>query len=422
MNYAVRYRIDARPDNVRPDISSYQRGLKLQERGAFPDAAVQFRRAAKLVPNNPEYRARLSEVCFQLEQWDESEAEMRAAIRLVDDEPDLHACLGRLLVRRGSLVDAVQSYQRAITLDPRHDSAAGLIEAKGLISQSIHRWHLPMLGDLVRNDAFQATIDAAIRPDDVVLDIGTGSGLLAMMAARAGARHVYACEMEPNLADLARLVIKANGFASRITVIPRKSTDIVAGRDIPERATLLVTETFDSLLIGEGAVESINHARKHLLAPDARVIPGAGTLRGQIVSAPRVKTLHPLTTLSGFDLSPFATHALEKQFYPITPEREDWTPLSPAFDLTRFDFTAPVPTRRDWTVPVTIEQSGRLQALMLWFDLHLDDATHLSSGPGSRLHHWNPVVFLFDAERTVTAGECVDLRCRMGDMVFHFVV
>ncbi len=85
-----------------------------------------------------------------------------------------------------------------------------------------------------------------------------------------------------------------------------------------------------------------------------------------------------------------------------------------------FDFTAPVPTRRDWTVQAPIEQGGQIQALMLWFDLQLDATTHLSCAPGSRLHHWNPVVFLFDTERTVTPGETVALRCRMGDMVFHF--
>ncbi|MEJ1976380.1 MAG: tetratricopeptide repeat protein [Acetobacteraceae bacterium] len=419
MSRANRPKLHA-PDQGGLALSLYLRGMKLLERGALADATPHFRRAARLMPDNPEYRARLSETCFRLEQLDEAEREMRAAIELVADDPDLHACLGRVLARRGRLVEAVQSYQRAMALDPSHCARAHLVEAKGMLSQSIHRWHLPMLGDAIRNDAFQAATVAAARPDDVVLDIGTGSGLLAMMAARAGARHVYACEMEPNLADLARLVIEANGFASRITVIPRQSTDMVLGRDMPERATLLVTETFDSLLIGEGALESLNHAHEHLLTPDARVIPASGTVRGQIVSLPRLKALHPLKQLCGFDLSAFATHALEKQFYPIAPEHEDWTPLAPAFDVIHFDFTRPVPTRRDWTVPVTVEQSGTLQALLLWFELHLDGTTHLSSGPGGGLRHWNAVVFLFDAERDVAAGERLALRCRMGDMVMHF--
>ncbi len=415
-------RLPAAPDRGRPDISLYRRGMRLQARGAFAEAATRFRRAVQQAPDNPEYHARLGEACSRLGQWDEAARAFQAAIDLDAAVPDLHACLGQMLAQRGQLVDAVRSYQRALALDNGHWAARPLVEAKGMLSQSIHRWHLPMLGDTVRNDAFQAATIAAAQPDDVVLDIGTGSGLLAMMAARAGLRHVYACEMEPNLAALARLVIEANGFAARITVIPRKSTEVVLGRDMPEPATLLVTETFDSLLIGEGALDSINHARAQLLTPDARVIPGAGTVRGQIISLPRMKALYPLKELCGFDLSPFATHALEKQFYPIAPEHEDWTPLAPAFDLIHFDFTKPIPARQDWTVPVVATDTGVLQALLLWFDLHLDTATHLSTGPGGGLRHWNAVVFLFDTERQVTAGEPLNLRCRMGDSVFYFAV
>ncbi len=417
-----RSRLPSASDPGRPDVALYRRGVKLLERGTFAEAAVQFRRAVKLAPGNPEYHARLGETCFRLGELDEAETALRTAIGLDGRAAELHAGLGQVLARRGRLVDAVQSYQRALALEPGHWAAGPLVEAKAALSQSIHRWHLPMLGDAVRNDAFQAAITAAVRPDDVVLDIGTGTGLLAMMAARAGARHVYACEMEPNLADLARLVIEANGFASRITVIPRKSTEIALGRDMSEPATLLVTETFDALVIGEGAVESINHARSALLTPEARIIPAGATLRGQIVAMPRLKVLHPLKELCGFDLSLFSAHALDKQFYPVALEHEDWTPLAPACDLYRFDFTAPVPARADWTVPVTVTQGGVVQALVLWLDLHLDPATHVSSGPGGRLRHWNPVVFLFDKERTVTAGEQVTLRCRMGDMVYHFTV
>jgi len=94
-----------------------------------------------------------------------------------------------------------------------------------------------MVADLARNDAFEAAINRAVRPDEVVLDIGTETGLLAMMAARAGARHVYACEKVPDLADLAREIIARNGLADRITVIARESTDLAIGDEMPERAT-----------------------------------------------------------------------------------------------------------------------------------------------------------------------------------------
>ena len=60
-------------------------------------------------------------------------------------------------------------------------------------------WHFDMMSDLKRNDAYERALIAAVKPGSIVLDIGTGSGLLAMMAARAGAKHVYACEMNPDV-------------------------------------------------------------------------------------------------------------------------------------------------------------------------------------------------------------------------------
>jgi type III protein arginine methyltransferase len=79
-------------------------------------------------------------------------------------------------------------------------------------------FHRGMLRDKARNLAYRQAIEATVAGKRV-LDIGTGSGLLAMMAAKAGAAHVYACESQPLLAATAREIVAANGFSDRITVL-----------------------------------------------------------------------------------------------------------------------------------------------------------------------------------------------------------
>ena len=279
-----------------------------------------------------------------------------------------------------------------------------------------------MLADTARNAAYQSAIEATVRPDDLVLDVGTGTGLLAMLAARAGAGHVIACEMIPDLAELARIVVQDNGYDRQIEIVPKASHALVVGVDLPRPATLLIAEVFDALLVGEGALGMFRHARQHLLAPDARIIPFAATLRGQLATVPRLKTMHPLRHLNGFDLSTFGRHGMEKQFYPVQLNTENWYPLSEPFDLIDFDFRDVGPLDRAWQVSVPANRDGVLQALVLWFDLRLDHATTLSSGPNGHVRHWDPVVFVLDAEIAVTIGCTVTLHARMGNNVLFFRV
>ena len=69
------------------------------------------------------------------------------------------------------------------------------------------------------------------------------------------------------MANCAREVITQNGFSEVIKLIPKRSTDITVGinKDMEQKANVLITEVFDTELIGEGAIGTFNHAHKHLL-------------------------------------------------------------------------------------------------------------------------------------------------------------
>jgi precorrin-6B methylase 2 len=128
--------------------------------------------------------------------------------------------------------------------------------------------HARMLHDDRRTSDYIAALVQAVRPPDIVLDIGTGSGVLAIAAARAGARHVYAVEAS-DIADVAERVFAANGVQDRITLIRGWSRDI----ELSEPADLLVTEVIGNEPLEEEILETTLDARSRLLKPGARLIP-----------------------------------------------------------------------------------------------------------------------------------------------------
>jgi len=70
-----------------------------------------------------------------------------------------------------------------------------------------------------RNAAYDAALKNAMRPGMRVLDIGSGTGLLALVAARAGAERVYSCEMNPAVADAAREIVELNGYSGKVQIL-----------------------------------------------------------------------------------------------------------------------------------------------------------------------------------------------------------
>jgi len=130
------------------------------------------------------------------------------------------------------------------------------------------RIHEMMLSDGVRTAAYQSAIEANARPGDVVLDVGTGSGILALFAARAGARKVYAIE-PTGIIELAKRIAQRNGLASRIEFIQARVEEV----DLPEKADCIVSEWLGVFALQENMLPSIASARDRLLKPGGKILP-----------------------------------------------------------------------------------------------------------------------------------------------------
>src|SRR3569833_266523 len=210
---------------------------------------------------------------------------------------------GHALHCEGRYEEAARAFQFA--LDTEGGNWQALIGRNRAIRRSVPRWHWEMLHDEERSELYDKAIRHVVEPDHLVLDVGTVSWLLSMMAARASAHQVVAYETQPAVAEVARRVIRKAGHDDVITVVPKLSTRMRVPDDLPRRADVLVTETVDCALLGEGILPTIAHAREHLLTDDAVILPSGGRVFAQLVESPSLHRKNHVGRLYGFDLTEF---------------------------------------------------------------------------------------------------------------------
>ncbi len=130
--------------------------------------------------------------------------------------------------------------------------------------------HILMLNDTKRTNLYINAIQKVIRPTDIVVEIGNWVGSFSYCGcARAGAKKVYAIEAGRKMAQLARANFKANGVEDKITLIEGWSTEV----NIPEKATVLISEIIGNHPLDEGILSFTKDAQKRFLTKDARMIP-----------------------------------------------------------------------------------------------------------------------------------------------------
>ncbi|MFS4580633.1 50S ribosomal protein L11 methyltransferase [Phaeobacter sp. C3_T13_0] len=302
-----------------------------------------------------------------------------------------------------------QLLSEALRADPHHHEAQVLQER--LHQTFVPRWHFPMLADRARNRAFAEAIAMKVKPGDIVLDIGCGAGLTAMLAARAGAKHVYTCEQQPLIAKAATRVIADNGLSDRITVIPKWSHEIVVGVDMPEQADVVVSEIVDTVLLGEGALDTLSHAMMALAKPGARAVPETGTLVAQPVESEALLDLWRPQEAEGFDLSAFHHLARVAQITPNDFKACGLRPLGPGVDLFQFNFTRPDVNPARVTERLRCTNAGIVHAVFVSFEMELAPGIQLTNGLYSD-GHWGRTAFLLDAPRLATAGDYLQLTAQ----------
>jgi protein arginine N-methyltransferase 7 len=291
--------------------------------------------------------------------------------------------IGCALMGSGQGAKAVALARQALARRP--DDPELLSAVQVILSHAIPQWHGAMLLDTERNAAFEHAIVRAVASGRSLLDIGTGSGLLSMMAARAGSKAVYACEANPALAETAREIFERNGFGDLIRTLPKHSTGVDRDSELGGGADVVVAEIFSDDLLNEGALATLRHAHSALARPNAQFIPAAASIRFALahyeMSPPE------LTGVEGFDLSLFKRHLNPETKVAIGDKRLQLR--GEPETLFHFDFASGSSFAGERSETRVTVSRGSANGIARWIKLVLDDVETYENEPGpGRRSHW----------------------------------
>jgi protein arginine N-methyltransferase 1 len=271
-----------------------------------------------------------------------------------------------------------------------------------------------MIADQCRMAAYARALEARITEGAVVADLGTGSGIMALIACRAGARRVYAVEPD-DVIQVAREAAAANGFADRICFFQARSSEI----DLPERVDGIVSDLRGALPFFEGGIAAVIDARHRWLKPGRGwLIAERDTLWASPVSSPplRSRCVTSWKNALGFDFSSARARCANR--LADAALEQDEVPL-PAQCWAAIDYASIQDPNISGEVAWTLDRKIAVDGLGVWFDTRTAGGFGFSNSPASDPHvyrqmflPWPDTVALDDGDevRVSLRADLVDAR------------
>lgn len=275
------------------------------------------------------------------------------------------------------------------------------------LAQVGYQNYYQMLSDKVRMDAFREAIFKTVKPGDVVVDMGAGTGLLGIWALQAGASKVYAIE-KTDAVNLAKEVARANNCLDKIEFINKNSLDV----ELPERANVLISETLGSFGIDENTIQFTNDARNRFLADGGTLIPQMIELF--VAPVDDIKTYNKIDFwrhIPDIDFSP-AFDLFSKKIMVESVNRKGL--LSRQVNIGCIDLTKQVDNNFQARNYIHIEKAGTIHGVAGWFRTILCDDIEIVTSPGKPETHWKQAFFPFRDSIEVVVGDVLDWSVSVG--------
>jgi len=384
-------------------------------RSARDNLHVKFRKGQAHMPPQPKLP-----VPIELNQVPPSFRPFAEAILWLDDPvPGLIQLLGTL----GEKAPAIEACDFALLLRralPKSDRLARVSDI--YVRRNYPLWYIRAVNDPHRNAAYRRALEALMTPETLVVEAGTGSGLFAMLAARAGAQHVYTCETNPHVAAIARSNIARNGLASRITLFDCRYEDLRLGKHLPRRADMLMHEFVDSHFVVAKMGPMFQRIREDLLTPEALILPQRFAAVGMLVGDQwPLDSIRVPAKVEGFDLTEINLFAAADVSLagPVAIEQ----PLSASQTLAEFDLTSDMsPAKGTHLTKLQATASGAATGILQWVRHGFPDGSAYENRPELACNWW-PTFWPFHNPVPVAAGDTLVVRieCTATEVFFDLV-
>jgi len=251
-------------------------------------------------------------------------------------------------------------------------------------------------------ERYRQAIAQVVRPGDVVVDIGAGAGSLSFFACQAGARHVYAIELDESL-ELGRLLAEQNGFADRVTFLKADARQV----ELPELGDALITNTLETLGLNGGMLDLVVDARRRLLKQGAAVLPARMGLHLAPVELPefygqRIGSWNE--PAYGLDLSALHRFAANNMFA-LKADRAAF--LAAPAHAAEVDLSAAQRLDVRGEAAFAVEREGVMHGLAGWFDVSLAPGIGLTNEPGNDTTGYNHAFLPLARPVAVRPGDVV---------------
>lgn len=234
-----------------------------------------------------------------------------------------------------------------------------------------------MIADSVRTGPYIQAIEAAVRPGNIVLDLGCGPAFFSLVACRAGAKRVYALDAE-EIAHFGRHFADANHLSDRIEFLRGDSRQI----QLPEKVDVLVADLRGALPFYGPSLLVLEDARRRHLAENGVMIPERDTLYAAVVESEKFYskiTSRWQSPIKDLDLSPALPYVLNDLYSAhfardeLLTEPQSWCVI---------DYRGEPSTRASGSLRFRVIRNATAHGIGIWFDSALFGNIQFSCAPG----------------------------------------